>query len=83
MNPKKNLILLLVLILAGGAYYLLDVKWAGEKKAEEERKAKVLKGIDEKRLMRVSLAREKEPYQLIRTEKGWRFVKPVATPLSA
>jgi len=73
VNPKKNLILLLVLILAGGAYYLLDVKWAGEKKAEEERKAK----IDEKRLMRVSLAREKEPYQLIRTEKGWRFVKPV------
>ncbi|MEE9239696.1 MAG: DUF4340 domain-containing protein [bacterium] len=77
MNPKKNLILLLVLLLAGGAYYLYDVKWADEKKAEEERKAKVLKGIDSKRLIRVSLEREKEPYQIIRTEKGWRFVKPV------
>ena len=39
MNPKKNLILLLSLLLAGGVYYLVDVKWAGEKKAEEERKA--------------------------------------------
>ncbi len=77
MNPKKNLALLLILILAAGAYYLYDVKWAGEKKAEEVRKAKVLKGIDSKRLMRVSLEREKESYQLIRTEKGWRFVKPV------
>ncbi|MEE9275163.1 MAG: DUF4340 domain-containing protein, partial [bacterium] len=77
MNPRKNLLLLLVLLLAGGAYYLFDVKWAGEEKTEEERKAKVLKGLDEKRLLRIALEREKEPYQAIRTEKGWRFVKPV------
>ena len=77
MSPKKNLILLLTLLLAGGVYYLVDVKWAGEKKAEEERKAKVLKGIDPKALMRISVQRKEEPFQIIRTEKIWRFVKPV------
>ena len=77
MSPKKNLILLLSLLLAGGVYYLVDVKWAGEKKAEEERKAKVLKGIDPKVLMRISVQRKEEPFQIIRTEKIWRFVKPV------
>ncbi len=77
MNSKKNLILLLVLILAGAGYYLYDVKWAGEKLAEEDRKAKILKGIDSKRLMRISLQRKEAPFQLIRAEKSWRFVKPV------
>ncbi|HBK81629.1 MAG TPA: hypothetical protein DDZ83_18500 [Nitrospinae bacterium] len=77
MNPKKNLILLLVLAIGAGAYYFYDVKWAGEKKVEKERKAKILKGIDEKRLIRLSLQRKKEPFQIIRAEKTWRFVKPV------
>ena len=77
MNPKKNLILLLVLLVAGVGYYLYDVKWAGEKKAEEDRKAKILKGVDSKRLMRISLQRKEAPFQLIRAEKNWRFVKPV------
>ena len=77
MNPRKNLILLLVLAIAGGAYYLYDVKWASEKKEREELRLKVLKGIDAKNLMRVSVDRKDEPYQIIRTEKGWRFVKPV------
>ncbi|MEK6709254.1 MAG: DUF4340 domain-containing protein, partial [Nitrospinota bacterium] len=77
MNPKKNFLLLLILLLAGGAYYLYDVKWAAEKKTEEERKLKVLKGIDAKNLIRISIERKDEPYQMIRTDKGWRFVKPV------
>lgn len=77
MNPRKNLALLLILAVAGGAYYLYDVKWASEKKEREERTLKVLKGIDTKSLMRISVDRKEEPYQMIRTEKGWRFVKPV------
>ena len=77
MNPRKNLVLLLVLAVAAGGYYLYDVKWASEKREREERKLKVLKGIDTKTLMRVSVDRKEEPYQIIRTEKGWRFVKPV------
>ena len=77
MNPKKNLILLLVLIILGSAYYVYGVKWASEKRADEERKVKLLKGIDDKALIRIDVTREEEPYQIIRTEKGWRFVKPV------
>ncbi len=77
MNPKKNLFLLLVLLLAAGGYYLYEVKWAGEKRAAEERKVKLLKGIDEKALIRIDMSRKEEPYQIIRTEKGWRFVKPM------
>ncbi|MBI3025302.1 MAG: DUF4340 domain-containing protein, partial [Candidatus Tectomicrobia bacterium] len=77
MNPRKNLALLLILAVAGGAYYLYDVKWASEKREREERALKVLKGIDTKSLMRISVDRKEEPYQMIRTEKGWRFVKPV------
>lgn len=77
MNFKKNLILLAAFLVAAGAYYLYDVKWAGEKKAAEERKAKFLKGVKPERLMRVSLQRKKEPFQVIRAEKKWRFVKPV------
>ncbi len=77
MNPKKNLILLLVLIILGSAYYVYGVKWASEERAAEERKVKLLKGIDEKALIRIDVTREEEPYQIIRTEKGWRFVKPV------
>ncbi|MBI2179028.1 MAG: DUF4340 domain-containing protein, partial [Candidatus Tectomicrobia bacterium] len=77
MNPRKNLALLLILAVAGGAYYLYDVKWASEKREREERTLKVLKGIDTKSLMRISVDRKEEPYQMIRTEKGWRFVKPV------
>lgn len=77
MNPKKNLLLLLVLIVIGGAYYVYDVKWAAEERAAEERKVKLLKGIDEKALIRIDVTREEEPYQIIRTEKGWRFVKPI------
>ena len=77
MNPKKNLILLLVLVVLGGAYYVYDVKWAAEEREAEERKVKLLKGIDEKTLIRIDVTREEEPYQIIRTEKGWRFVKPV------
>jgi len=79
VNPKKNLLLLLVLALIGGAYYVYDVKWAAEKQAEEERKVKLLKGIDEKALIRIAVSRDAEPYQIIRTEKGWRFVKPMDT----
>lgn len=77
MNPKKNLLLLLVLIVIGGAYYVYDVKWAAEERAVKERKVKLLKGIDEKALIRIDVTREEEPYQIIRTEKGWRFVKPI------
>ncbi|MBT3435655.1 MAG: DUF4340 domain-containing protein [Nitrospinaceae bacterium] len=77
VNFKKNLILLAAFLVAAGAYYLYDVKWAGEKKAEEERKAKFLKGVKPELLMRVSLQRKKEPFQVIRAEKVWRFVKPV------
>ena len=77
MNPKKNILLLLVLAFIGGAYYLYDVKWAAEKKAEKERAVKLLKGIDGKALIRIDVSREAEPYQIIRTEKGWRFVRPV------
>ena len=64
MNFKKNLILLAAFLVAAGAYYLYDVKWAGEKKAEEERKAKFLKGVKPELLMRVSLQRKKEPFQV-------------------
>lgn len=81
MNTKKNLALLLILVVASVAYYLFDVKWAGEKAVEKERKAKVLKGIDSKRLIRFSLERAKESYQIIRTDKGWRFVKPIDAAL--
>ena len=77
MNPKKNLILLLVLIVLGSAYYVYGVKWAAEERAAEERKVKLLKGINDKALIRIDVRREEEPYQIIRTEKGWRFVKPV------
>ena len=83
MNPKKNLILLLVLVVLGGAYYVYDVKWAAEERAAEERKVKLLKGIDEKALIRIDVTREEEPYQIIRTEKGWRFVKPVDAAVDA
>lgn len=81
MSPRKNLLLLLVLLVAGSAYYLVDVKWAQEKKAEKEKKAKILRGIDPKLLLRISLERKKESYQIIRTDKGWRFVKPVSAPV--
>ncbi|MYA97464.1 MAG: hypothetical protein F4X91_13775, partial [Nitrospinae bacterium] len=77
MNPKKNLILLLVLVILGGAYYVYGVKWAAEERAAEERKVKLLKGIDEKALIRIDVSREEEPYQVIRTEKGWRFIKHI------
>ncbi len=77
MTPRKNLILLLVLLVIGGAYYVYDVKWAAEKKALEERKVKLLKGIDQKSLIRIDVSREEDSYQIIRTEKGWRFVKPI------
>ena len=77
MNPKKNLILLLVFVILGSAYYVYGVKWAAEERAAEERKVKLLKGIDEKALMRIDVSREEEPYQVIRTEKGWRFIKPI------
>ena len=83
MNPKKNLLLLLVLIVIGGAYYLYDVKWAAEERAVKERKVKLLKGIDEKALIRIDVTREEEPYQIIRTEKGWRFVKPIDAEVDA
>ena len=83
MNPKKNLLLLLVLIVIGGAYYVYDVKWAAEERAAEERKVKLLKGIDEKALIRIDVKREEEPYQIIRTEKGWRFVKPIDAAVDA
>ena len=83
MNPKKNLILLLVLIILGSAYYVYGVKWASEERAAEERKVKLLKGIDEKALIRIDVTREEEPYQIIRTEKGWRFVKPVDAAVDA
>ena len=83
MNPKKNLILLLVLVVLGGAYYVYDVKWAAEERAAEERKVKLLKGIDEKALIRIDVTREEEPYQIIRTEKGWRFVKPIDAAVDA
>ena len=77
MNFKKNLILLATFLVAAGTYYLYDVKWASEKKAEVERKAKFLKGVKSERLMRVSLERNKESFQIIRAEMNWRFVKPV------
>ena len=83
MNPKKNLILLLVLVILGSAYYVYGVKWASEERAAEERKVKLLKGIDEKALIRIDVTREEEPYQIIRTEKGWRFVKPVDAAVDA
>ena len=83
MNPKKNILLLLVLLLIGGAYYVYDVKWAAEKRTAEERKVKLLKGIDEKALIRIDVSKEDEPYQIIRTEKGWRFVKPVDAAVDA
>ena len=83
MNPKKNLILLLVLIISGGGLYLYDIKWAAEKKTEEERVAKILKGIDKEKITRISVERKKEPYQLIRTERGWRFVKPIDAPVDS
>jgi len=82
VNPKKNLMLLFTLAIVAGAYYFYDVKWASEKKAEKERKEKILKGIDEKRLIRLSLKRKKEPFQLIRAEKVWRFVKPIDAMMS-
>ncbi|MDE0333030.1 MAG: DUF4340 domain-containing protein [Nitrospinae bacterium] len=83
MNPKKNLILLLVLIILGSSYYVYGVKWAAEERAAEERKVKLLKGIDDKALIRIDVTREEEPYQIIRTEKGWRFVKPVDAAVDA
>ena len=83
MNPKKNLLLLLVLLLIGGAYYVYDVKWAAEEQAAKERKVKLLKGIDQKALIRIDVLRKEEPYQIIRTEKGWRFVKPVDAAVDA
>lgn len=83
MNPKKNLLFLLVLIVFGGAYYVYDVKWAAEERAAEGRKVKLLKGIDEKALIRIDVTREEEPYQIIRTEKGWRFVKPIDAAVDA
>ncbi len=83
MNPRKNLILLLVLLVIGGAYYVYDVKWAAEKKTAEERKVKLLKGIDQKALIRIDLSRKEEPYEIIRTEKGWRFVKPIDAVVDA
>ncbi|MDA1000975.1 MAG: DUF4340 domain-containing protein [bacterium] len=81
MSLKKNLLLLVVLLIAGSAYYLVDVKWAREKAADKERKAQILRGIDPKLLLRISLDRKKESYQIIRTDNGWRFVKPVSAPL--
>ncbi len=81
MNPRKNLILLLVLVLMGGAYYFYDVKWAAQEQAAKEREVKLLKGIDEKALIRIDVLKEEEPYQIIRTEEGWRFVKPVDAAL--
>lgn len=79
MNPRtrKNLLLLLALAVAGGAYYLYDVRWAAEKRAAEERKVQLLKGADEAALIRIRVERKEEPYQIIRTEQGWRFVEPV------
>ncbi len=77
MNPRKNLLLLLVLAVVGGAYYVYDVRWAAEKRASEERKVKLLKGLDETALIRIRVERKEDPYQIIRTEQGWRFVEPV------
>ena len=83
MNPKKNFILLLVLILLGGAYYVYGVKWAAEERTAGERKVKLLKGIDEQALIRIDVSREEEPYQIIRTENRWRFVQPIDAAVDA
>ena len=83
MNPKKNIVLLLVLIVAATGFYLYDVKWAAEKKTEKERIEKVLKGIDKEKITRIAVERKNEPYQLIRTEKGWRFVRPIDAPVDS
>ena len=78
MNGKKNLLLLLVLIVLSSAYYLYDVKWANEAKKKKEISQRFIGLNQTSNLEKLSYSGKKNKYVLKRDGNGFSIVKPIS-----
>jgi len=78
VNGKKNLFLLLILIVLSSAYYLYDVKWAKETKKKKETNLKFIGSKETSNLIKLSFSGKKNTYVLKRDDKGFVITNPVS-----
>ena len=77
MNGKKNLFLLLILVVLSSAYYLYDVKWAKEVQKKKEISLKLIGSNETSNLERLSFYGKNNKYVLKRNGKGFSIIKPI------
>jgi hypothetical protein len=77
MRWKTNVVLAVVLLVVGGAYYLYDVRWAPERERAETRKGRVFQA-EAADVTTIELRRPDDTVRLARAGETWEMKTPVA-----
>jgi hypothetical protein len=79
MRWQTTVVVAVLLLLVGG-FYLLDVRYLGPRREKVEQEKNRVWSIEPKEIEELAIRREKDTVRLKRSGDGWQMVAPVSAP---